>query len=381
MTNADMPRPVPGRVAVIGAGAAGLACAFALVRRGVEVCVFEAGRAGGGALAASGGMLAAGFETAFEARDPQSFASLALHAAGLWPGWAADIEAAAGCELGYRRHGSITPAFVREELALLDAGQARAAAQGIVLRRLDAKGAAAAEPGLAPCLGALEFPGDGGVDNRALGPALAEAIARRGGTLREDCAVERVEAASDGVTLWCAEGAPVRFDAVIVATGSVLPAGLEPLRPLLRPVKGQMIAFDLDGLPPPRRIVRALSVYLAAKPGGRLVAGATSEPGVDTLSTEQAAIDRLAARARAVFPSLSGRPVAERWAGIRPATPDGLPILGPGPLPGVHLALGGYRNGVLLAPAIGAALADSVLTGRLPQEAAACGAQRFGRDG
>ncbi|WP_158291497.1 NAD(P)/FAD-dependent oxidoreductase [Marinicauda algicola] len=376
-----MPRPVPGRVAVIGAGASGLACAFALLRRKVEVVVFESGRAGGGALAASGGMLAAGFETAFEARDPERFASLALHAAELWPGWAADIEAASGRELGYRRRGSITPAFTRAELAHLDAAQAHAAAQGIVLRRLDARGAAAAEPGLAPCLGALEFPGDGGVDNRALGPALAEAIVRLGGTVREDCAVERVAAGSDGVTLGLAEGAPVRFDAVIVATGSMLPAGLEPLRPLLRPVKGQMIAFDLEGVAPPIRIVRALSVYLAAKPGGRLVAGATSEPGVDTLSTEPAVVERLAALARAVFPGLAGRPVAERWAGIRPAMPDGLPILGPGPLPGVHLALGGYRNGVLLAPAMGEALAGSILSGRLPETVSVFGVQRFGLDG
>lgn len=376
-----MTRAVPGRIAVIGAGAAGLACAFELVRRGARVCVFEAGKAGRGALAASGGMLAAGFETAFEARDPARFAPLAIRARDLWHDWASQIEQATGRSVSHERSGSITPAFSRDELKRLDEAEARARAAGLEVRRLDVVSAQRAEPGLADCLGALEFPRDGGIDNRALGPALA-AVCRAGGArVREDCGVVRIDAGPDGVALSLNEGRTEGFDAAVLATGTALPAGLEALAGLMRPVKGQMIAFDLPREAAPRRILRGLSVYLAAKPGGRLIAGATSEPGTSSLLTDADAIARIAQAARAAWPALDGAPIVEAWAGLRPMTPDELPALGECAIPGVHLALGGYRNGVLFAPAMGLAVAESVMTGTLPDWAAPLSVRRFEQDG
>lgn len=381
MTNADTPPAVPRRVAVAGAGAAGLACAFALLRQGVQVSVFEAGQAGTGALAASGGMLAAGFETAFEARDPARFGELAIRARELWPDWVSAIERASGRPLAYERFGAITPAFTAGELARLDEAEARACAAGLDVRRLDTSAAREAEPGLAGCLGALEFPGDGGIDNRALGAGLAEALRAGGANLREHCAVTRIESAEPGVAVTLDGTSEEHFDAAVIATGTLLPAGLEPLADLLRPVKGQMIAFELPREAAPRRILRGLSIYLAAKPGGRLIAGATSEPGIESCHTDADALARLADAARSAWPALERVPVREAWAGLRPMTPDALPLLGPGAVAGVHLALGGYRNGVLFAPLMGEAVAEAVLTGSLPGYARDLRALRFGRDG
>lgn len=381
MKTADRPSAAASCIAVVGAGAAGLACAFALLRRGLTVSVFEAAQAGQGALAASGGMLAAGFETAFEARDPERFAAFAIRARDLWPDWVRAIEHLSGRTLAYERFGSITPAFTRSELSRLDEAGTRVREAGIEVRRLDVKAAARAEPGLAACLGALEFPGDGGIDNRALGAGLAAALRAGGTILREDCAVQRIEAGPAGVTLTLSDGPAEGFDAAVIATGTVLPAGLEALDGLLRPVKGQMIGFDLPRELAPRRIVRGLSVYLSAKPGGRLIAGATSEPDIKSGHTDSDALDRMAEAARAAWPALTSAPVVEAWTGLRPMTPDELPLLGPCAIPGVHLALGGYRNGVLFAPAMGEAIAETVIAGSLPGYAKGLSALRIGQGG
>lgn len=375
MSKANIAHRVPLRIAVVGAGAAGLACAEALARRNTRVTLFEAGRAGQGALAASGGMLAAGFETAFEAPDTPLFSDLARAALERWDDFAARIRAP-----GYERAGSITPVDDGAGLARLEAAEDRARKAGFDVRRLSGDAAGRAEPALAGPIAALEFPGDGQVDNRGLGTALAACLEEQGATLRETMSVRAIELSGDGVCLHLDAG-EAHFDAVVLATGSVLPGGVEALHGLLTPVKGQMIGFELPRSAAPRRIVRGLDIYLAAKPGGRLIAGATSEPGEAGLETDDTAIEELTARARACLPSLRGLPVIESWAGLRPASPDFLPILGPAHDPRIQLALAGYRNGVLFAPAIGQALAASVVDGALPDFARGLALSRFGRPG
>lgn len=375
MSKSNIVHRVPLRIAVVGGGAAGLACAEALILRGARVSLFEAGRVGQGALAASGGMLAAGFETAFEAPPGPAFPALAHAALERWDAFAARVGAA-----GYEKRGSITPVYDREGLERLEQAAIRARQAGFEARTLTAAQAARAEPGLAPPHGGLEFPGDGQVDNRALGAALAYRLARLDVALTEQTPVKAVEPAGEGVILHLDSG-ELRFDAVVLATGSVLPEGLRLPANLVSPVKGQMIAFDLPREAGPDRIVRGLDIYLAAKPGGRLIAGATSEPGKAGLETNDAAIEALAARARAALPVLENRPVAERWAGLRPASPDLLPVLGPAGDARIQLALGGYRNGVLFAPAIGEAVAASLIDGALPDYASALTLARFGPAG
>jgi Glycine/D-amino acid oxidases (deaminating) len=165
--------------------------------------------------------------------------------------------------------------------------------------------------------------------------------------------LERTGGRVSGVTLDL--GDPIHADVVILAAGAAaIPGAPACLKSV--PVKGQMVAFAAARPLAPSRIVRSFSIYLAAKPGMRLVAGATSEPGLDDEATDDEAAARLTSAARAVLPGLAAVPVMDRWAGLRPRSADGMPVIGEVE-PGLLAAAGGYRNGVLLAPAMAEALA------------------------
>lgn len=357
---AIIPQQSSGRIVIVGGGASGLSCAWRLAGAGLGVTLIEAGEPGGGALHASGGMLAAGFESAVELEPEHdlapAFARLADAAADLWPGWAERLQAESGRALGYERRGSITPIFTAAESERAAAAVERARALGVETSRMDAEAVREAEPSLARALGAVVFPKDGQVDNRALGQALMDASHARGVTFvtgRTVTGLERAGGQVAGVTL--DQGESISADAVVLAAGAAtLPGSASGLA--MEPVKGQMIAFAAARPIAPARVVRGFSIYLAAKPGTRLVAGATSEPGVENPSTDDDAIARLTDAARAAIPGLSAAPVMERWAGFRPRTSDSMPVIGEVE-PGLLAAGGGYRNGVLLAPAIAEAVA------------------------
>lgn len=368
-----------GRVAVVGAGAAGLACAWRLAREGFEIVLIESEASRQNALWASGGMLAAGFECAVELDNTVAracdFAALATQSADLWPGWAQRLEDETSHSIGYERFGSLTPIFTAEESVRAAQAMEQARGFGIEVRRLNPDEVANAEPCLAPSLGALEFPGDGQLDNRALGEALHAALQARGVKIVTGEAVALIYQASRVVGVRLSEDRQIKADAVVIATGAgrVL---ADATLPEIEPVKGQMIAFAATRPFAPRRIIRGFTIYMAAKPGHRLIAGATSEPGRADIDNDDAAVEHLAEAARAVAPGLTAIPVRERWAGLRPKTQDAMPIIGQS-APGLVLALGGYRNGVLLAPAIAQAVTHQLMTGERSQVAAAFAPNRF----
>lgn len=383
MAVSNIGRSFAPRILIAGGGAAGLSAALALLARGVSVTVVEArARPGQGAMWASGGMLAPGFECAAET-DPdhplaEAFAALCARAGRAWPGFAARAEAESGVSIGYSRTGSILPLADEGDAARFEAAAGQAVRLGISAERLDANEAARREPGLAPSRKALLFPGDGQADNRALGEALARAVERAGGDLHcgEPIAgLIETGGVARGVVL--VSGGRIEADAVLAATGAA--AGLHPALPAITPVKGQMIAFSAPPEAMPRAVIRGFGAYLSAKPGGRLVAGASSEPGEARLDTDPATLDRLARAARRIWPALEGVSPSESWAGLRPATADGMPALGAArDLDGLFMALGGRRNGVLLSPLMGAAAAEAVLDGALPRWAAAFDGTREG---
>ena len=367
------------RIVIVGGGAAGLACAWRLAGAGLPVALIDAGEPGEGALRASGGMLAAGFECAVELQSDnplaQAFVRFAGAAAELWPAWADRLQSESGRALGFERRGALTPIFTAEESERAAAAMERARELGVETRRWDGDAVADAEPCLADTLGALEFPHDGQVDNRALGIALVDAARARGVEMfrgRTVTGLERAGGRVSAVTL--DRGDPIGAGAVIFAAGAAtipeVDAGLS-----MEPVKGQMIAFAAARPLAPSRIVRGFSIYLAAKPGVRLVAGATSEPGCADEDTDDAAIERLTEAARAAIPGLAAVPVADRWAGVRPRAADSMPIVGEIE-PGVFIVGGGYRNGVLLAPAMAEALAAKLGEGEDWPSAAAFGPDR-----
>ncbi|MEN0652356.1 MULTISPECIES: NAD(P)/FAD-dependent oxidoreductase [Hyphobacterium] len=350
------------RVAIIGGGAIGLASAWALARAGASVTVLEVGpEAGQGALAASGGMLAQGFEGANEDAG-RAFVALAARSLSLWDDWAERLIPHAASPLGYRRSGSLSPGFGARGEAWLDRLAANAALYEIPFERLDAASAREIQSGLGKGLtGGIRFPGDGEVDNRALGPALVNAIRAAGGAIRTDWPVTRIESHAGGVAVSGPAG-QVEVDRVVLAAGwqSLTLSAFVPEARFLVPVKGQMLSVEpVAGL---TGCIRAADAYLSAKPG-RIVIGATSEVGAsdDAIQPELTPILREAAET--VLPALEHAKTAAVWTGVRPGTSDGLPILGQSACAGVVLALGAYRNGVLLAPAMAEVVRHLVMGG------------------
>jgi glycine oxidase len=370
LTNAARSESRPATI-VIGAGALGLTTGFELARRGARVTLVDAGAPGRGALWASGGMLAPGFElsveTSGDVRAPglAAFRDLALEAAALWPEFAARLEAETAAEIGFAQTGSLTPAFREREIPRLEAARRRAADFGLAAEMLDAAELARLEPGLRPALESLRFPRDGQVDARRLGPALVRALERVGARVLADTPAVRLEQTGAGWRVWLGGDRRLEADAVVLASGAAARiAGAPPLAGV-QPVHGQMIAFDpavsaRTGL---KSVLRGFSIYACIKADGRLIAGATSEPGRADTGVDVSARNRLLAAAREALPALAGAEPVEHWSGLRPAAADRLPVLGEAE-PGLVLALGAYRNGVLTAPAAAVRLADFLLEGR-----------------
>jgi glycine oxidase len=375
---ADAALPTPARpVLVVGGGAIGLAVGWRLAQAGAAVTLFERGRTGRGTTWLAAGMLAPDAEIGFEELDLYRLSRASLDR---WPAFADDLEAASGQSVDYRDEGTLIVADDRDAAERLRRLYDFQRAQGLEVEWLSGAEAQQVEPFVAPRLAAAVFaPQDHQVDNRRVVEALRAAFLAAGGTLREGAPVARVEPDAEAPAVVLADeiegdaegnaggdaegGARVEGAAVVVAAG-VWSRGVEGLTPAppVRPVKGQMLELTMElpfGL---THVVRGPDAYLAPKSDGRLLVGATSEEmGFDTRVTAGGLYDLLDG-AWEVVPGIYDLPVADTWAGLRPASRDHQPLLGPA-APGVVLATGHYRHGVLLTPVTAEAVARLVLTG------------------
>jgi glycine oxidase len=342
------------KVIIIGAGVAGLSIGWRLQQAGAAVTVFDRAQPSCGATWASAGMIAVRSELG-GARTPE--AEFAHHSSGLWPAFATDVEEAASQNVRYRRCGALMVARSAREAAALESWPGT--------ERLDARQTLAMEPMLAPDIAGSVWAGDEAqVDARALGAALARAFVRSGGTLVPNEIVLQLKVEGDRVVYVATPFARHEADVYIVAAGAWsgeldgLPPGVAPP---VKPVKGQMLAIASRGQGKlPSQIVWGNDAYMVPR-ADRLLIGATSEDvGFDTSLTDEAA-DLLSSRARGLMPALASWEVVERWAGLRPASPDGLPILGRTAVEGLYAATGQYRNGILFAPAIAQHMLSIVL--------------------
>ncbi|HEY0300857.1 MAG TPA: glycine oxidase ThiO [Rhizomicrobium sp.] len=342
------------RVVIVGAGVAGLAIGWRLRRSGAEVVVLERGQPAQAATWAAAGMIAVAGEMG-SALNPES--EFAHYSSSLWPAFATELEAASEREIFYRRDGALIVART--------AAEAMAFESWTGVERLNPAETLDKEPMLTGDIaGALWAPDEAQVDSRALGLALAEAFVRAGGELARNETAVRVVVHDGRAVAIATPFRHVEADAVILAAGAWSGGigGLpDAVLPPVRPVKGEMIAVTPPpGALLPRQVVWGNEIYLVPR-GGRLLIGATTaEAGFDTSLTDAAA-QWLSGRAIALMPSLARWEVAEHWAGLRPATPDGLPILGPTALDGLYAATGQYRNGILFAPAIAENMSRLVL--------------------
>jgi glycine oxidase len=369
-------------VVVIGAGVIGLSIAWRLAQRGAAVTVFDQGAAGAGASHAAAGMLAICAEA-----EPGEEALVALGRASqaLWPGFARELEGAAGVPVDLRSEGTLLVALTADDQARLQHRLAFQQSLGLPVAWISGGEARRREPHLAPGIaGAVLSPEDHQVDNRKLVAALRIASERAGVTIREHCAVERIVIAggrATGVAL--ADGTRVAADRVVLAAGAWsrriegLPA---EARPPVRPVKGQMLALRMDPAAPLlNHVLWAPGAYLAPRHDGRLIVGATvEEKGFDATLTAGGMLALLEATWRAL-PAVEELPIDEMWVGHRPGSRDDAPILGAGPVEGLVYATGHYRNGILLTPVTADAVAGLVLDGQVDPVIAPFGIERFHR--
>jgi glycine oxidase len=340
-------------VAVAGGGAIGLAVAWRAAQRGLHAVVLERDRLGGGTSAIAAGMLAPVTEANPAERR---LLELGLASAVAYPAFADELREASGIDPGYLACGSLLVARDSDEAEALERELEMRGELGLDVRRLRPSEARRVEPALAPTVRlALEIADDHAIDPRRLTASLAEAAARAGVVLRTGGEVESVELDGGRVRgLTLADGELVEAERVVIAAGawSGSIGGLpDEARVAVRPVKGQILRLhDPAGPGLLKRVLRFEGGYVVPRGDGRYVLGATMEErGFDT-SVTGGAVFELLRDAIELVPGVSELVIDELSAGLRPATPDSLPAIGAGEVPGLYWATGHYRNGILLAP-------------------------------
>lgn len=388
-------------VLVIGGGVIGLAIAWRAAQRGLTVTLADPAPARGATHAAAG-MLTPVAEAAYAERELFALGSESLDR---YPAFTAELTELTGLPTGFRPTGTLQVAYDRDDLAVLTELHRLQETFGRPARQLTARECREAEPMLDPSVrGGLLAPADGSVDPRLLAAALLAAAQRAGVRLVHQRATEVMSAGGrpgrvTGARL--ADGSLVLAPWVVLAAGwqsgaiGGLPADAVPP---VRPVKGQILrlrptaatgqAQAPAGGPAPglltrtvRGLVRGSAVYLVPRADGELVVGATQEElGTDTTVTA-GGVWQLLRDARLIVPGITELELAEAVAGLRPGTPDNAPVIGPAGLPGLVLATGHFRGGVLLAPVTADIVTEYLRSERIPALGLPFAAQRFRRAG
>jgi glycine oxidase len=347
-------------VLVVGGGVIGLSCAWRAAQRGARVAVVERGDPGGGATRVAAGMLAPVGELGFG--EPELL-ELTLAAARLYPEFVAELEEASGETTGYEQLGALHVALDRDEAAQLRRVHDLQRSLELEAEWLPPRRCRELEPSLTPSFhGGVFAAGEAAVDPRALTRALLAALRAEGVEVRTGAEVIDGIFESERLVGVRTEDEKLRAETVVLASGAWAGAAEwlpEDARPRVRPVKGQVLELRRrDGEPPARQILASERVYLVPRGDGRLIVGATvEEMGFDTAVTA-GGVHELLREAYRLLPDVAEMELVDAIAGLRPGTPDNLPIVGPGAIDGLVLATGHFRNGILLAPLAAQAVAD-----------------------
>ena len=367
-------------VIVVGAGLIGLAAAWEISGRGARVTVVERDAPGCGATRVAAGMLAPIGELDFG--EPELL-GMNLRSRELYPDFIAAIESATGLDTGFRHTGALHVALDRDEAGELKRVMELQKGHGLDSRWLGPMAARDLEPGVSPSLaGAVLVEDDAVVDPRALVEALRAGLAGRG------VSIERAEVTGlireNGGQVAGIETSVASLEAPIVLAAPGAEAGVaawlpEEVRPPVRPVKGQVVELQGDPEDPAcSRILGSERVYIAPRPDGRLILGATvEEMGFDRRVTG-GGVHELLREAYRLLPDVAEMEFLGATAGLRPGTPDNLPVIGNTAIEGLVLATGHYRNGILLAPVTAVAVAD-LIAGQESDAVAAARPDRFTR--
>lgn len=347
-----------GDVVIIGGGLVGLATAAALGERGANVTLLESHRKGMASSAAAG-MLAPTMERASAGNAAHAFAMAARE---LYPSYLDALAELTGIRVPLNREGVLE--LIVDEDDATSRRQSLAREPGGGAQWLDGGQLDQVEPALATVAGAVLYPRDGSVDNVALLRALSALIEASPTVTVVDDSAKSVELNGTGAAVALESGGRVKAATLVLAAGAWSPL-LEGLpRPIpVEPVRGQAISLSSAPL---RHVIYGPHGYVVPRGDSLSVVGATMEHvGFDVGVTAETA-PRLAAAASEIAPAFARARTIDHWCGLRPVTPDLLPIIGRDPEhPSLIYACGHSRNGILLAPLTGECVAD-IASGTMP---------------
>jgi glycine oxidase len=334
-------------VAVVGGGIIGGAVAWELAGTGRRVVLVDRQEPGQEASWAAGGILS----PSFEVPEAVALVPLARASLNLYPGFVAAVESVSGRTTGFRRDPGLQIFFGDGAESARDALVAAHNAAGLPSKAASIEEARRLEPFVNPAVTASALlPEEGRVDNRLLTAAVLEAARRAGVEFRAGKAVSGLALEGGRCTGVFAGGERIAAKNIVIAAGCFC-GQIEAVARYAptRPARGQMVALRSAKVKFGRVIASARG-YVIPREDGRLIAGSTLEyAGFEKAVTPQG-LQRILATAIEIAPELAGAAVAETWSGLRPDTPDHLPILGPTDVQGLWMATGHFRNGILLAP-------------------------------
>jgi glycine oxidase len=329
-------------VIIIGGGIIGLSLSIELRKKGARVLVVERGEPGREASYAAGGML-----VDCQLETPAALQLLATASARLYPEFVHELQVESGMKIDLRDAGTILfpPAEHRSHPALRDA------ALPLPLAEL--------EPALAESTRTAFYLEERSVDPRGLVAAALQAAKHHGVNVSSGEKVTAVNVADGKVsgvtTTKTSFHAPGVVNCAGAWSGQIAPHAFPT-----RPVKGQMLYLASPSRNLLKHVVRSPEVYLIPRSDGRILVGTTMEEAGFDKRTDVDTIQRLHRSAIAMVPELRNGRILQDWAGLRPGTPDALPILGATGTPGYYVATGHFRDGILLAPITAQVMAEVI---------------------
>ena len=336
-------------VIIAGAGLIGVSLALELRERGATVLVLDRAEPGGEASSAAAGMLAAA-----DPETPPALRPMAFESARMFPDFVRKLETAGKMQVDFRRAGTI--ALLHDEPAPAE------------YRSLSADELRRLEPSLQIAGQSAFFVQEDSVDPSLLMQAALAAARNFGVEIRGHATVKDIRPRGDAVeVLTVADTFTARCAVDCRGAWSSAP---------VRPRKGQML-YVQPQTPMLQHVLRAPDVYLVPRSSGKVLIGATVEDVGYDKTVDPTIIQRLLSLATGYLPELASAPVTQSWAGLRPGTPDDLPIIGPTEMPGVFVASGHFRNGILLAPVTAKIMADLVEGRPSPIDIGAFAPSRF----